>query len=58
LLAGGLTAFLSSIFLGVRAFDGAILVASVALLGAVALVSSWWPARWAMSVDPMVTLKQ
>jgi len=58
LLAGGLTAFLSSIFLGVRAFDGAVLVASVALLGAVALVSSWWPARRAMSVDPMVTLKQ
>jgi hypothetical protein len=58
LLAGGLTAFLSSIFLGVRAFDSAILVAAVALLGAVALVSSWWPARRAMSVDPMVTLKQ
>jgi putative ABC transport system permease protein len=58
LLAGGLTAFLSSIFLGVRAFDGAVLVTAVALLGAVALVSSWLPARRAMGVDPMVTLKQ
>ncbi len=58
LLASGLTAFLSSIFLGVRAFDGAVLTAAVALLGAVALLSSWLPARRAMSVDPMVTLKQ
>jgi len=57
-LAAGLTAFLSSIFLGVRAFDGVVFVTAVALLGAVALVSSWWPARRAMSVDPMVTLKQ
>jgi putative ABC transport system permease protein len=58
LLASGLTAFLSSIFLGVRAFDGAVLSAAVALLGGVTLLSSWWPARRAMRVDPMVTLKQ
>jgi len=57
-LAGALTAFLSSIFLGVRAFDPLVLAATIALLGAVTLLSSWWPARRAMRVDPMVTLKQ
>jgi ABC-type antimicrobial peptide transport system permease subunit len=57
-LATGLTAFLSSIFLGVRAFDAIVLGAGVTLLGAVTMVSSWWPARRAMRVDPMVTLKQ
>ncbi len=58
LLASALTAFLSSIFLGVRAFDGLALGASVALLGGITLLSSWWPARRAMRVDPMVTLKE
>jgi ABC-type lipoprotein release transport system permease subunit len=58
LLATALTAFLSSIFLGVRAFDVRLLAAAVALLGGVTLLASWWPARRAMHVDPMVTLKQ
>ena len=58
LLASALTAFLSSIFLGVRAFDGSALGAAAALLAAIAVLSSWWPARRAMRVDPMVTLKQ
>jgi ABC-type lipoprotein release transport system permease subunit len=58
LLAAALTAFLSSIFLGVRAFDVRLLAATVALLGGVTLLASWWPARRAMRVDPMVTLKQ
>ena len=58
LLATALTAFLSSIFLGVRAFDPRLLGAAVALLGGVTLLASWWPARRAMRVDPMVTLKQ
>ena len=58
LLASALTAFLSSIFLGVRAFDGSALGAAAVLLAAIAVLSSWWPARRAMRVDPMVTLKQ
>jgi putative ABC transport system permease protein len=58
LLAGALTAFLSSIFLGVRAFDGSVLGLAAALLGAVAMLSSWWPARRAMRVEPMMTLKE
>jgi len=58
LLASALTAFLSSVFMGVRAFDGAVLAAAAALLAAVAILSSWWPARWAMRVDPMTMLKQ
>jgi predicted permease len=57
-LASALTAFLSSVFLGVRAFDGFVLCTAAALLGLVAVLSSWWPARRAMRVDPMITLKE
>jgi predicted permease len=58
LLAIALTAFLSSVFLGVRAFDGSLIGTAAALLATVAVLSSWWPARRAMRVDPMVTLKE
>jgi putative ABC transport system permease protein len=58
LLASGLTVFLSSIFAGVRAFDVSVLAAAVFALGALTLLSCWWPARRAMRVDPIVTLKQ
>ena len=58
LLAVALTAFLSSIFLGVRAFDGWVLAGSAALLGSIAIAASWWPARRAMGLDPMVASKQ
>jgi ABC-type antimicrobial peptide transport system permease subunit len=57
-LASALTAFLSSIFLGVRAFDVSVLGTAAAFLGGVAALSSWWPARRAMRVDPMMTLKE
>jgi ABC-type antimicrobial peptide transport system permease subunit len=58
LLASALTAFLSSIFLGVRAFDGSVLCTAATLLGAITVLSSWWPARRAMRVEPMITLKE
>jgi putative ABC transport system permease protein len=58
LLASALTAFLSSVLLGVRAFDGAVLGTAAALLALVAVLSSWWPARRAMRLDPMITLKE
>jgi hypothetical protein len=57
-LAIALTALLASIFRGLRALDPAVLAMAVALLGGVALLSSWLPARRALRVDPMVTLKQ
>ena len=58
LLACTLTAFLSSIFLGLRAFNPAVVGAAAALLATVAVVASWWPARRGMQVDPMVTLNR
>ncbi len=58
LLASALTAFLSSVFMGVRAFDGFVLCTAAALLGLVAVLSSWWPARRAMHVEPMIALKE
>ena len=58
LLASALTAFLSSVFMGVRAFDGSVLITAAALLGLVAVLSSWWPARRAMRVEPMIALKE
>ena len=56
-LALALTTFLSSIFRGLRAVDGPMLASTALLLGVAALTSSWRPARRAMRVDPMVTLK-
>ncbi len=58
ILAIALTAFLSSIFLGVRAFDLPVLGSTGVLLGSVALGASWWPARRATRIDPIVALKQ
>jgi predicted permease len=58
LLACALTAFLSSIFLGVRAFDPAVVGGAAVLLATVGVVASWWPARRGMRVDPVVTLNR
>jgi putative ABC transport system permease protein len=57
LLAIATTAFLSSIFFGLRAFDPIVFAGAAAFLGAVALAASWWPARTAARVDPMGALK-
>jgi len=48
---------LSSQLFGVRAFDPAVLVLTVAVLGGAALVASWLPARRAARVDPMQALR-
>ncbi|HET7697067.1 MAG TPA: ABC transporter permease [Vicinamibacterales bacterium] len=57
LLAFAATAFLSSIFFGLRAFDPALFAGAATLLGGAALAASWWPARTAARVDPMAALK-
>ncbi len=58
ILGGMLTMVLSRIFYGVRAFDLATVLGGAALLIATTLIASWWPARRAMNVDPMVTLRR
>jgi putative ABC transport system permease protein len=58
LLGSAVTAFLSVIFYGARAFDLRVLGATAGLLALVAMAASWWPARYAMRVDPMTVLKR
>ncbi len=58
ILAGLLTMTLSRIFFGVRPFDVVTVLGGATLLIATALVASWWPARRAMHVDPMATLRR
>ena len=58
ILGAVLTMILSRIFFGVRPFDLATVLGGAVLLTATALVASWWPARRAMNVDPMVTLRR
>jgi putative ABC transport system permease protein len=58
ILGGLLTMLLSRIFFGVRPFDLEIVLGGAALLTTTALVASWWPARRAMRVDPMVMLRR
>jgi putative ABC transport system permease protein len=52
-----LTRFVASLLYDVRANDPAIFAAAAALLGLVAMVASYVPARRAMRVDAMATLK-
>jgi ABC-type antimicrobial peptide transport system permease subunit len=57
LLGLGATIALSAIFFGVQPFDYRVFVFAAGLLSSAVLFASWWPARRAMRVNPMVVLK-
>jgi predicted permease len=53
----GLTRFMSTLLFGVSATDPATYAAVSAILGSVALLATWLPARRAAKVDPMAALR-
>jgi ABC-type antimicrobial peptide transport system permease subunit len=52
-----LTHFLASFLFGVKALDPAAFIVTPLLLGGVALIAIWIPARRATQVDPMTSLR-
>jgi ABC-type antimicrobial peptide transport system permease subunit len=53
----GLERFVRSLLYGVKPSDPVILMGTLALLGAAALIASWLPARKAASVEPLIALR-
>jgi putative ABC transport system permease protein len=53
----GITRLMSSLLFGVGAFDPATYAVVIAVLGAVALVATWLPARQAARIDPAIALR-
>jgi len=56
-IAWGLMHLLSGFLIGASASDPIAFIAAVAILGAVALVATYIPARRASLIDPMVALR-
>jgi putative ABC transport system permease protein len=57
LLAAGVTRVVSGLLYGVTPTDSVTFAVTVLLLGTVALVSCWLPARRAARIDPMTALR-
>jgi putative ABC transport system permease protein len=55
--AAALMRLLSSLLFGVNPFDPATYLAVMAVLGSVALIATWLPARQATRIDPMSALR-
>ena len=56
--AFGLTRFLESLLFDVKAVDPGVFILGPILLGSVALVAVWLPARRASRIDPIEALRQ
>jgi len=57
LLAAGLARMLANLLFGVQPGDLTVFVTTTITIAAVALLSSWAPARRAASVDPVESLR-
>jgi ABC-type antimicrobial peptide transport system permease subunit len=56
--AVGLSQIIRRLLFGVRTFDPATYVLVPLILGGMALVACWLPARRAMRVDPLVAIRE
>ena len=56
--AFGLTRLLETLLFGVKRFDAFTLVGAVFVLGAIAFLACWVPARRASGVNPLVALRE
>jgi ABC-type antimicrobial peptide transport system permease subunit len=53
----GLERFVRSLLYGVKPSDPGILLGTLALLGLAAFAASWFPARKAAAVEPLIALR-